>query len=366
MRIAIEAQRIFRKEKHGMDYVVLEIIRELQKIDFNNEYYIIVSPGDDICLYETHNFHIVIVNGNIYPIWEQIALPWTIKKINPDILHCTSNTAPILCNTPLILTLHDIIFLENRYGKNKSLYQTLGWHYRKFIVPRILKKCKKIITVSDYECRHISKTLKIDKKKLCYVYNGYSPHFHMNNNESDKNDSYILFFGNTDPKKNTANVLIAYNEYLKRSKNRLRLMIVDLKESIINQYLEDLNIEEIKNMIYCPGYISNNKLPEIYNNAFAFVYTSLRESFGIPILESMACGTPVITSKISAMPEIAGREGILINPYNPSEVADSIIKLEENKEFYNSQVEYGLNRVKDFSWNNAAKNILNIYNTLLS
>ena len=114
MKIAIEAQRIFRKEKHGMDYVALETIRELQKIDQQNEYFILVSPGDDVCLQESANMHIVTVNWPSYPLWEQIGLPLALKKIKPDLLHCTSNTAPVYGNIPLVLTLHDIIFLEKK------------------------------------------------------------------------------------------------------------------------------------------------------------------------------------------------------------------------------------------------------------
>ena len=138
MKIAIEAQRIFRKEKHGMDYVALETIRELQKIDQQNEYFILVSPGDDICLQESANMHIVTVNWPSYPLWEQIGLPLALKKIKPDLLHCTSNTAPVYGNIPLVLTLHDIIFLEKKQGKNQSMYQRLGRFYRKIIVPQIL------------------------------------------------------------------------------------------------------------------------------------------------------------------------------------------------------------------------------------
>ena len=127
MRIGIEAQRIFRKNKHGMDYVVLQEIKELQLLDTENEYYIFVKPGEDRCIDETKNFHIIEVKCPSYPLWEQVALPYAARKHNVDILHCTSNTAPIICNTPLVLTLHDIIFLEPRDTNNKSFYQNLGW-----------------------------------------------------------------------------------------------------------------------------------------------------------------------------------------------------------------------------------------------
>ncbi len=216
MKIAIEAQRIFRKEKHGMDYVALETIRELQKIDQQNEYFILVSPGDDVCLQESANMHIVTVNWPSYPLWEQIGLPLALKKIKPDLLHCTSNTAPVHGNIPLVLTLHDIIFLEKKQGKNQSMYQRLGRFYRKIIVPQILTKCKRIITVSHFECNRISHFLHIDKQLLVAVYNGYSQHFIPIRNAQAitaryiKNHPYLFFLGNTDPKKNTARVLQAY------------------------------------------------------------------------------------------------------------------------------------------------------------
>ena len=143
MKIAIEAQRIFRKEKHGMDYVALETIRELQKIDQQNEYFILVSPGDDVCLQESANMHIVTVNWPSYPLWEQIGLPLALKKIKPDLLHCTSNTAPVYGNIPLVLTLHDIIFLEKKQGKNQSIY-TKDWDVstEKSLFPKSLPNAK--------------------------------------------------------------------------------------------------------------------------------------------------------------------------------------------------------------------------------
>lgn len=114
MRIAIEAQRIFRPNKHGMDFVALESIKELQKKDHENEYFIFVSPGEDHCLRESDNLRIIELHCPTYPLWEQVALPRAVAKIKPDLLHCTSNTAPIHCPVPLVLTLHDIIFMEPR------------------------------------------------------------------------------------------------------------------------------------------------------------------------------------------------------------------------------------------------------------
>ena len=168
MRIGIEAQRIFRKNKHGMDYVVLQEIRELQQIDTENEYYVFVKPGEDHCVESSKNIHVIELNCPTYPLWEQWALPRAARKYGIEILHCTSNTAPIWCNIPLVLTLHDIIFLEPRNRQNQKLsrYQDMGRTYRRLVVPRIIKHCKRIITVSNYEKINILNHFNIDASNL--------------------------------------------------------------------------------------------------------------------------------------------------------------------------------------------------------
>ena len=367
MKIAIEAQRIFRPNKHGMDFVALETIRELQKIDHENEYFIFVSPGPDHCLNESDNMHIVELRCPSYPLWEQVALPRAVARVRPDLLHCTSNTAPVKCPVPLVLTLHDIIFLEKRQSSSRSLYQEMGWHYRRLVVPRILSECRKIITVSNFECNRIREALNLPKDRLTAVYNGYSPHFRQMPPAPEivhkyvPSDDYLFFLGNTDPKKNTPRVLKAYGLYLRQSKHKRPLLIADLKEEAIDGILSAEGIKEVKPYLSFPGYIPNADLAALYNGAFAFLYPSLRESFGIPMLESMACGTPVIAGNTSAMPEIAGEGALLADPLDENDIARKILLLEEDDTFYQQQVDYGLERVKLFSWRKSAEALLKIY-----
>ena len=371
MKIAIEAQRIFRPNKHGMDFVALETIRELQKIDHENEYFIFVSPGPDHCLNDSDNMHIVELRCPSYPLWEQVALPRAVARVRPDLLHCTSNTAPVKCPVPLVLTLHDIIFLEKRQSSSRSLYKEMGWHYRRLVVPRILSECRKIITVSNFECNRIREALNLPKDRLTAVYNGYSPHFRQMPPAPEivhkyvPSDDYLFFLGNTDPKKNTPRVLKAYGLYLRQSKHKRPLLIADLKEEAIDGILSAEGIKEVKPYLSFPGYIPNADLAALYNGAFAFLYPSLRESFGIPMLESMACGTPVIAGNTSAMPEIAGEGALLADPLDENDIARKILLLEEDDTFYQQQVDYGLERVKLFSWRKSAEALLKIYKEII-
>lgn len=371
MRIAIEAQRIFRTNKHGMDFVALETIRELQKRDDGNQYFVIVAPGEDRCLKESSNLSIIELKCPTYPLWEQVALPRTVKRLGVDLLHCTSNTAPIRCPVPLVLTLHDIIYLEPRQHRSPSLYQEMGWHYRRLVVPRILKICKKIITVSHFECNRIREALHIPSEQITAIYNGYSNHFCQQPViDTDTVRKYIpqtdflFFLGNTDPKKNASRVLKAYSLYLKQSASKRPLLIADLKEEYIDSLLQQENITEIKQHLYYPGYIDNKDLSTLYNAAFAFLYPSLRESFGIPMIEAMACGTPVIIGNTSAMPEVAGPDALAVNPLEPEAITEAMIRLETDKGLYQKQKEYGLARAGMFSWKKTADELAKLYRSL--
>ena len=367
MKIGIEAQRIFRKNKHGMDYVVLQEIKELQQMDTEHEYYVFVKPGEDRCVKSSENVHVVEINCPSYPLWEQWALPRAAKKAGVDLLHCTSNTAPIWCDIPLILTLHDIIFLEPRDKQNHSTYQNLGWLYRRMNVPRILDKCRRIITVSNFEMENIISKLQIPRERMAMIYNGYNTWFKPLEDTKEVYKKYMdepgffFFLGNTDPKKNTERTLVAYAKYLSQSSVKRKLLMADLDPAYLNGIIERNHIEIIREKIVMPGYIVNSDLPYIYNSAFAFLYTSLRESFGIPLLEAMACGTPVITSNTSSMPEIGGKEAILVNPESSDEIAQMMLRLENDEAFRLQQKETGLARASLFSWKKTAEHLLQLY-----
>jgi glycosyltransferase involved in cell wall biosynthesis len=372
MKIAIEAQRIFRTNKHGMDFVALEAIRCLQKIDKDNEYFIFVANGEDHCLEETPNMHIVTLECPTYPLWEQWALPRAVKKVGADLLHCTSNTAPIFGSTPLVVTLHDIIFLEKQSGRNPSIYQALGRIYRRFVVPKILPKCKRIITVSKFERQRILSSLNLPPEKIVAIYNGYNSQFHpledfqATVSKYIQNDSYIFFLGNTDPKKNTPGTLKAYAEYVRKSHHPDMLLLADIDPKSVKIILHEIGEDGLISHIKFSGYIPNKDLPAIYNGASAFLYTSLRESFGIPILEAMACGTPVVTSNTSAIPEVAGDGAILVDPHNPSAICDALLRLEEDEVYRSESIKYCLDRVKLFSWESTAKNMLDLYEKIVN
>ncbi len=371
MRIGIEAQRLFRPKKHGMDIVALELIRHLQEEDLENEYFIFVKPDEDNqVIKETRNFKIVEVEGGPYPFWEQVKLPQKVKEYKIQLLHCTSNTAPLRPGVPLIITLHDIIYLERLVLKKGTWYQRIGNLYRRWNIPKVVPSCETILTVSEYERERIEDHFKLSKDRVQVVYNSVGDHFLAEAAEVDLvkikakyqlPDNFIFFLANTDPKKNLRGVLQALAILQAQGNLKLPLVMLDFKEEYLMDVLKEIGAPDLRPMIHISGYVPNKELPFFYKLAKIYLYPSLRESFGIPILEAMACGTPVITSNTSSMPEVAGNAALLIDPLEPQTIADAIIKLENDTELREQLIDRGYLRAEQFSWTNTAKKIRKIY-----
>ncbi len=375
MKIGIEGQRLFRKKKHGMDMVALELIRNLQEIDKINEYFIFVKDDVDHCLEQTSNFHIVGMAPAPYPVWEQLNLPAAAKKAKCDILHCTSNTAPIFTSIPLVVTLHDIIYMESLSVLKKGFtsYQKFGNMYRRFVVPQVVKKSARIITVSEFEKKRIGEFFHVDDHKLRAIYNGVSTHFkpvgdldYLNLIKTKYNlpDKFFFFFGNTDPKKNTPGVLKALSLFLNASEEKIPLVMLDFDRDELDKIIGDIGDPSLHNYIQLTGYVPNIELPALYALSTVFLYPSLRESFGIPMLEAMACGIPVITSNTSSMPEVGGNAALFIDPYKPEEITQAMHKLLSDISLRDSLILRGFENARKFSWRAMAENVLSLYREL--
>jgi len=376
MKIGIEGQHLFRKKKHGMDIVALELIRNLQEIDHENQYFIFVKPDiDDTVLKQSDKFKIVKLNGGFYPFWEQFSLPRAARKAGCEILHCTSNTAPVNPTIPLVVTLHDIIYMERSYLKilqgSGTLYQKIGNIYSRWVVPRILKTSHKIITVSHFEKNRIAQFFGIkDDNRLTAVHNGVSTHFKPITDTVELErvktkyklpEHFFFFLGNTDPKKNTKGTLKAFSNFLKKTGSDIQLVMVDFDLPELEKLLIEIDDKILIYSIVLPGYVANTDLPAIYSQCKVFLYPSLRESFGIPMLEAMACGVPVITSNTSSMPEIAGDAALIVDPFKPEEIAEAMISLSNNRDLRGELISKGYKRASHFSWRSMAENVLEIY-----
>lgn len=378
MRIGIEAQRLFRKRKHGMDIVAFELIKGLQSLDKEHEYFIFTKKGTDPCIQSSENFTVVETGYFPYPIWEQLVLPRLAKKHKIDLLHCTSNTAPVYLSIPLMLTLHDIIFFHENssYWNGGSLYQKIGNYYRRWNIPKILPLCNKIITVSEYSKATITDYFPDIGNRVEKIYNGInegfkkSPTKHKLEEVVQKHNlppSFILFLGNRAPKKNLIGVLKAYihNTSIHFKENH-PLVVTDISDSYILKVLRQIKGEAYRQHVIATGYITQQDIYTFYHKAILFLYPSFIESFGLPIVEAMATGTPVITANTSSMVEIGGQAALFVDPNDAKALGKAMQDVTHFKKLQQTMIKLGEARAADFSFCQMTKAVLSLYGAMLT
>jgi glycosyltransferase involved in cell wall biosynthesis len=299
-----------------------------------------------------------------------------VRRANVDLLHCTNNTAPLRLDVPLVLTLHDVIFLEDATLRphGGTWYQRLGNVYRRWVVPPAARRADTVVTVSDHERGRIADRLPALDDRLAVVPNAVSDRFapvtdadalRAVRRRYDLPDEFLLFFGNTDPKKNMRRVVAAYAQYAETAEAPRPLVVADYDRDRLRDHLRALGHPDLIGRIRLPGYIAHDDMPAVYSRATAFLYPSLRESFGLPILEAMACGTPVLTSTTAAMPEVAGSAALRVDPRSSAALALGIRILDEQAPVRRAFAERGRDRAASFSWSRTAQELLPIYKSVV-
>jgi glycosyltransferase involved in cell wall biosynthesis len=375
MKIGIEVQRLFRKEKYGIETSALQLIKKIQELEPNHQFVVFAKDdADRDCFHESNNFKIHKVAGKLFADFEQVFLPLAAKREKIDLLHCTGNTAPYFSPVPVVQTLHDIIFMDP-IPRNDTFYQRFGNFYRRKMVPLVTPRSKVVVTVSQYEKERIISRLGIEEDKVQVIYNGINDsHFRIPYDQQMRDQvrlrynlpkKFILFLGNTSSRKNALRVIEAYAMYASKTERPIPLVTPGLPQSFITNRLNALNLNTDCCQILTPGYIKDTDLPYVYNMSTLFLFPSLSEGFGMPIVEAMACGTPVITSKISSMPEIAGDGAFLIDPFSAPSIADGLHALLNNEDLRNEKIQDGLINAKRFSWTTTAEKILTVYERVL-
>lgn len=372
MKIGIEVQRLFRRRKFGIETSALQLIRKLQELNPKCQFVVYAkNDSDRDCLGERDNLVVRTISGKLFVDFEQFFLPLAARHDRVDLLHCTGNTRPLFCNVPIVQTLHDVIFMDPISSKD-SIYQQCGNYYRRFMVPFVTKKSDAVITVSEYEKQRILKRLKIDERKIRVIYNGIDQKkFAVIDNPASLQsvrvkyrlpEAFMLFLGNTSARKNAPGVVRGYAAYAATTEQPLPLVTPGLTLQFIRGVLRDHKVPaRMEKHFIATGYIPENDLPALYNLSTLFLFPSFSEGFGMPVIEAMACGTPVITSNVSSLPEIAGNAALLVDPGNVHAIGNAIAALLSNEELRIEKIRSGLENAARFSWSRAAEEVFEVY-----
>ena len=375
MLIGIDA-RFAVHNRRGIGKYTLNLIQNLAEIDIKNEYilYIDIDDSNNV-LPKKDNFKTKKIFPSNYFLWEQISLPIQVKRDGVDILHCTGNTAPILLDRRirLVSSIMDVMYLKDytELPRSASFYQRMGRLYRKAVVPRTVGRISMVLTISEFSKNDIMKHIPIfDNARVKVTYLAANEIFC----QIDKTVAlkkvrdnfgiegrYILTLGAVDPRKNTELVIKKFIELKNESNIKEKLLIVGIPNWKQTKFYDIVQESNFKKDVIFTDFVSEDDLMLLYNGASIFLYPSLYEGFGMPVLEAMSCGVPVITSNITSMPEIAGDAAILINPRNSKELKSSILTLLNDEKLRNELRKRGFQQAKKFSWKRMAEETLKVY-----
>jgi glycosyltransferase involved in cell wall biosynthesis len=290
---------------------------------------------------------LVSFGSGFYPIWEQQDLGKKIKADKPDYAIFPYNTMPLtrMDGVKKVLIVHDLIFLEplSKLPLSGTLLQNAGRFYRRWNVPKAIRKADVIISVSEYSANEIR---KIDAGKKIYVIpNAIDTRLFQGEVEREER-KYIFHLGGSAPHKNSLAVLKAFEQLDKE----LYLYIAGVYEAKTQQkWLAEIKDPEVRSRVVFMEYLSDSDIVRLYKNAVAFIFPSLLEGFGIPIIEAMAAGSPVVLSNASVMPEIGADAALYFDPYKASELAEKIQLLLNTPALREELIQKGLKRAEDFN-----------------
>lgn len=356
MKIAIDGYEANVMQRLGSSQVAYEVIRNLEKIDHKNDYTILLpSPPLGDLPKEREGWKYKLLKPKT--LWTKIALPlflYTHKKF--DLFFSPTHYIPYFSPVKRIVTIFDLSFLHfPEMFLKKDLWQLTNW--TKFSV----QNADHIITISNFSKKDIISQYKIDKNersslsdKITVAYPGYNEEIFKP--VAAKQASYIIYIGTIQPRKN----LIRLMEAVARIDN-LKLIIVGKTGWEYEEILAAPGKLGIEDRVEFKGYVATDKLADLLRGALAFVLPSLYEGFGIPVLEAMACGVPVLSSNVSSLPEVVGEAGLTFDPYSVDQIEQAIRTIISDKKLQQKYSKLGLERAKQFSWDKMAKTILKVF-----
>jgi len=367
------------KKKTGIGRVLENILLNVAFIEPQNTFYLFVNYNQKAFTEKKWPPNVKIIKYKISKnlpilniIWHQLFFQINIKKYKCDISLIPNFSLLIWKNAPTISIIHDLIEFNV-----KSKFSKIRMIYRHFSVPLMAQNSNKIITVSNTSQNDIIKILGTNNSKIKVIYNGFDNKIFKKYSEAEatkviekytlKYKGYILYVGTIDhPGKNLFSIILAYIKLKKGKHINDKLVIIGQRGHNSKFIFEFINNNEYKNDIIYLGFIVDDELPFFFNGAKIFCFLSLYEGFGLPLIEAMACGCPVLTSNNSALAEVAGSSGVLVNPIDIEEISNKMYELLINNSLREYLIKEGYKRVESFSWAKAATEYLEVFKNFIN
>lgn len=370
MKIAIDARKW---RDYGIGTYVRNLVRHLARIDHETTYFLLCDDSDEATLRDlAENFVPVVENSAGYRVKEHFSIPRHLERLGADLLHSPHYVLPLLCRKPAVVTIHDCIhllfpqYLPNRFALS----------YAKYMIKHAVHKSAAILTVSEASRRDILRFYpEADPDRIQVVPNAIDDAILEEPGEEERErvteryqirGRYVLYAGNIKPHKNLDRLIAAFG-ILKQTAGHedVKLMIIGDEVNKWGSLRRSVEAAGVRQDVRFFGFVPDHTLSALYRMASVFAFPSLYEGFGLPPLEAMACGTPVVTSKISSLPEVVGDAAILVDPYDVEDIAAALVRVLDDEPLRKDLIARGHERVAHFSWERSVKAIHESYMKVL-
>lgn len=372
MTIGLDAR--FYGSSGGIQRYVQQLLNHLAKIDTTNQY--VVFLGDtNLNEFETNNTNFRKLRAKIkwYGLLEQILMPWKIWRTKIDLMHFPHWNVPLLFRGRFVVTIHDLILLKYPSKKITTLsplfFVIKYWAYKK-VLRHAIYDSQKIIAPSEFVKKDILANFKVPAEKIVVIYEGKPPlpplrkggtTFKPLNLSTFK--PYLLYVGVAYPHKNLEGLIKAFQIFCNRYSKDYHLVLTGQENYFYQRLKKQFNLSTFKplNLLTFTGFIPDSQLPALYQNASLYLFPSFYEGFGLPGLEAMSYGLPILASNSSCLPEIYGQAALYFNPRDPAEMAELINKVLSDKNLQEDLRQKGFEQVKKYSWEEMARKTMEVY-----
>ena len=369
MRIAIDARKL---RDYGIGTYIRNLLRHLARLDDRSEYVVICREEDCTFVSELgENFRAVAERSGSYSVREQFAVPLDLRREGADLFHAPHYVLPALTPCRSVVTIHDCIHLRfPQYLPNR-----LGYAYARSSLWVAAHRSARVLTVSEASKRDILQYFDVPESKVAVIPNAIDERFSEApppdevvrvQERYQLYDPFILYAGNIKPHKNLERLIEAFHTLRRGELEHVKLLIIGDEISKYATLRRSVHRYQLHKHVRFFGFVPDATLAILYRLARVFVFPSLYEGFGLPPLEAMASGTPVVTSNVSALPEVVGDAAMLIDPYQPEAIAGAIRRVLTDDRLREDMRERGLARARQFSWDRSVQRVREIYGEVLA
>ncbi|MCF8464730.1 MAG: glycosyltransferase family 4 protein [Flavobacteriales bacterium] len=362
MRIAVNTRLLIKDRLEGLGRFSYETLKLITNAHPEHQFFFLFDrPFDHEFVFSDNVTPIVVYPPARHPIlwhvWFEISLPNVLKKINPDVFLSPDGFLSLKADVVSLPVIHDLNFVHNP----SDLARSHAWFYNQYF-PKYASKAARIATVSEFSKQDIVTQYGVDSSNIDVVYNGVSERFKPLT-EAQKQlvrakwtakKQYFIYVGAIHQRKNIERMLLAYDHFRTRTEEPHQFVLVGNKKWWTSSMQNALDSMKFKDEVIFTGRVSDNDLNNLMGAALANVYVSTFEGFGIPIIEAFQSGIPVITANVTSMPEIAADAALIVNPYEPSQIAEAMIRIASSTQLRKELVLKGQERASFFTWKQSA------------